>query len=122
MEKLFKTAKEYGKWYDTIVASGRRITEVCSSGMLKVILDSDGWEEEYVIRIKEWEEERMVRTWGGARAGAGRKKGADTIPFSCRLKANTKQYLQEEADKAGITVTECLETIIQIFRDEHKEG
>lgn len=60
-------------------------------------------------------------TWGGARAGAGRKKGADTIPFSCRLKTDTKAYLQEEADKAGITVTECLETIIQIFRDEHKE-
>ncbi|MBQ5593259.1 MAG: hypothetical protein IIU76_01605 [Bacteroidales bacterium] len=38
------------------------------------------------------------------------------------IKAETKAYLQEEADKAGITVTECLETIIQIFRDEHKEG
>ncbi len=61
-------------------------------------------------------------TWGGARQGAGRKKSADTIPFSCRLKKETKQYLQEEADKAGISVTQCLETIIQIFRDEHKEG
>lgn len=44
----------------------------------------------------------------------------DTIEFSCRLKVETKQFLQDQAASAGITVTEALETIIQIFRDEHK--
>lgn len=66
---------------------------------------------------------KAENTWGGARAGAGRKpmREGQRVTFSCRLKTDTKAYLQEEADKAGITVTECLETIIQIFRDEHKE-
>lgn len=58
-------------------------------------------------------------TWGGARAGAGRKKGEETVQFGCRLKVETKQFLQDQAAAAGITVTEALETIIQIFRDEH---
>lgn len=44
-----------------------------------------------------------------------------TVDFSCRLKVETKQFLQDQAAQAGITVTEVLETIIQIFRDEHKQ-
>ena len=36
------------------------------------------------------------------------------------LKQETVQYLQDQAAQAGITVTEVLEIIIQIFRDEHK--
>ena len=36
------------------------------------------------------------------------------------LKQDTMQYLQDQAAQAGITVAEALETIIQIFRDEHK--
>lgn len=43
-----------------------------------------------------------------------------TVDFNCRLKVETKQFLQDQAAAAGITVTEALETIIQIFRDEHK--
>lgn len=43
-----------------------------------------------------------------------------TVDFSCRLKVETKQFLQDQAAQAGITVTEVLETIIQIFKDEHK--
>ena len=43
-----------------------------------------------------------------------------TVDFNCRLKVETKQFLQDQATAAGITVTEALETIIQIFRDEHK--
>lgn len=42
-----------------------------------------------------------------------------TVDFNCRLKVETKQFLQDQAAAAGITVTEVLETIIQIFRDEH---
>ena len=57
---------------------------------------------------------------GGSRPGAGRKKGEETVQFGCRLKVETKQFLQDQAAAAGITVTEVLETIIQIFRDEHK--
>ena len=64
----------------------------------------------------------MGNTWGGARAGAGRKKGGDTAQFGCRLKVETKQYLQSEAERAGITVTEVLEKIINTFREEYKEG
>ena len=64
--------------------------------------------------------EKAENTWGGARAGAGRKKGEETVYFGCRLKVETKQFLQDQAAQAGITVTEALETIIQIFRDEHK--
>lgn len=37
-----------------------------------------------------------------------------------QLKEETKQFLQEQAARAGITVAEALEIIIQIFRDEHK--
>ena len=43
-----------------------------------------------------------------------------TVDFNCRLKVKTKQFLQDQASQAGITETEVLETIIQIFRDEHK--
>lgn len=42
-----------------------------------------------------------------------------TVDFNCRLKVETEQFLQDQAAQAGITVTEVLETIIQIFRDEH---
>ncbi|MBR5184045.1 MAG: hypothetical protein IKW15_06215 [Bacteroidales bacterium] len=63
---------------------------------------------------------KVENTWGGTRPGAGRKKGEETVTFGCRLKVETKQFLQDQAAAAGITVTEALETIIQIFRDEHK--
>lgn len=36
------------------------------------------------------------------------------------LRQETMQFLQDQAVAAGITVTEALETIIQIFRDEHR--
>lgn len=36
------------------------------------------------------------------------------------LRQETMLFLQDQAASAGITVTEALETIIQIFRDEHK--
>lgn len=36
------------------------------------------------------------------------------------LRQETMQFLQDQAAAAGITVTEALEIIIQIFRDEHK--
>lgn len=36
------------------------------------------------------------------------------------LRQETMQFLQDQAAVAGITVAEALETIIQIFRDEHK--
>lgn len=61
-----------------------------------------------------------MNTHGGIRPGAGRKKGEETVPFGCRLKVETRQFLQDQAAQAGITVTEALEIIIQIFRDEHK--
>lgn len=57
---------------------------------------------------------------GGARQGAGRKKKADTVQCGFRLKVETREYLEQEAEKAGITITEIIETIIQIFRDEHR--
>lgn len=63
---------------------------------------------------------KLMNTHGGARPGAGRKKGEETVQFGCRLKVETKQFLQDQAAQAGITVTEVLETIIQIFKDEHK--
>lgn len=43
-----------------------------------------------------------------------------TVDFNCRLKVETKQFLQDQAAAAGITVTEVLEIIIQIFRDERE--
>ena len=36
------------------------------------------------------------------------------------LKEETMQFLQDQAARAGITVAEVLEIIIQIFRDERK--
>lgn len=63
---------------------------------------------------------KAENTWGGTRPGAGRKKGEETVQFGCRLKVETKRFLQDQAAQAGITVTEVLETIIQIFRDEYK--
>ena len=39
---------------------------------------------------------------------------------SIQLKEETMKFLQDQAAQAGITVTEALEIIIQIFRDEHK--
>lgn len=122
MEKLFETRKDYGKWIDELIKRGS-VKEVVSAERVEVFLKRhDGWEDFFVVRIKEIEMERFKNTWGGARAGAGRKKGEETTLFSCRMKVETKEYLKREAEKAGITVTECLETIIQIFRDEHKEG
>lgn len=57
-------------------------------------------------------------THGGLRPGAGRKKVKETVPFGCRMKVETKQFLQEQAAQAGITVTEVLETIIHFFREQ----
>ena len=37
-----------------------------------------------------------------------------------KLRQETMQFLQDQAASAGITVTEAMEIIIQIFRDEHK--
>lgn len=119
-QKLFETKAEYSAW-EKKMSKNHQLTMRVADGVIKLhVKDYDGWEEEYIIRIKELEEERIKRTWGGSRAGAGRKKGEDTVPFGCRLKVETKQFLQDQAASAGITVTEALETIIQIFRDEHK--
>lgn len=119
-QKLFKTEAEYKAW-EKKLAKDHQLTIRVSDGVMKLyVKDYDGWEDEYIIRIKELEEERIRRDWGGARPGAGRKKGKETVPFGCRLKVETKQFLQDQAAAAGITVTEALETIIQIFRDEHK--
>ena len=61
-------------------------------------------------------------TWGGARQGAGRKpmKDGQRVTFSCRLKAENKEYLYQQANETGLTATEVLETIIETFKDEHK--
>jgi predicted DNA-binding protein len=59
-------------------------------------------------------------TWGGARPGAGRKKGAETENLCCRIKVENKHYLQQRAKETGLTVTEVLEAIIETFIDEHK--
>ena len=61
-------------------------------------------------------------TWGGARQGAGRKPKdtAQRVTFSCRLKAENKEYLYQQANETGLTATEVLETIIETFKDEHK--
>ena len=121
MEKLFETVKEYKEWQKSQLKKVRDVVTCNDSGILTVkVIHFDGWEDEYELRIKELEEEKYVKTWGGTRPGAGRKKGEETVQFGCRLKVETKQFLQDQAAAAGITVTEALETIIQIFRDEHR--
>lgn len=63
-------------------------------------------------------------TWGGARQGAGRKpmKEGQRVTFSCRLKAENKEYLYQQANETGLTATEVLEAIIETFRDNHRES
>lgn len=63
-----------------------------------------------------------MANWGGARQGAGRKKGAATETFACRMKVENKAYLMQKAKETGLTATEVLEAIIESFRDEHKES
>ena len=66
----------------------------------------------------------MANNWGGARQGAGRKPMSEgqKVTFSCRLKPENKEYLYQRAEQTGLTATEVLETIIEIFKDNHKEG
>lgn len=66
----------------------------------------------------------MQNTWGGARQGAGRKPKVEgqRVTFSCRLKAETREYLYQQAQQTGLTATEVLETIIETFKDDHKES
>lgn len=59
----------------------------------------------------------MQNTWGGARPGAGRKKGSERATFCCRLKVENKEYLQHQAKEQGITVTEVLETMIEKYKE-----
>lgn len=60
--------------------------------------------------------------WGGARPGAGRKKGAERETFGCRMKVENKRFLQQRAAETGLTVTEVLDTIIESFIDDHKNS
>lgn len=62
----------------------------------------------------------MQHTWGGARPGAGRKKGSERATFCCRLKVENKEYLQQQAKEQGITATEFLEMIVETFKEIHK--
>lgn len=64
----------------------------------------------------------MQNTWGGARQGAGRKpmREGQRVTFSCRLKAETREYLYQRAKETGLTATEILETIIKSFIDENE--
>ena len=63
-------------------------------------------------------------SWGGARQGAGRKpmREGQRVTFSCRLKVETREYLYQQAKETGLTATEVLETIIETFKDDHKES
>ena len=64
--------------------------------------------------------EGLVNTHGGARPGAGRKKSGRSATLSFTIKPENKEYLEQRAKKTGLTVTEVLETIIELFIDEHK--
>lgn len=120
MEKLFKNKKEYNKWIESLTDKGE-VNQIVSPGSIQVIFkDYNGWEDVYQVRIKELEVERMERTWGGFRPGAGRKKSGRNAALSCTIKPENKKFLEQRAKETGLTVTEVLEMIIETFIDEHK--
>lgn len=53
-------------------------------------------------------------TWGGARPGAGRKKGdARTVTISFRVPAQIKRILELRAEESGHSLSEYLVQLIQ---------
>lgn len=61
---------------------------------------------------------RMANNWGGARQGAGRKDLGDKkrVPFACRLPADVKEKLYEEAERENVSTGELIERLMKIKR------
>lgn len=57
---------------------------------------------------------------GGCRIGAGRKSKGQTEAFGCRMKKEHKEYLKKMSMERGVTITEVLESIIDLFIAQQK--
>lgn len=58
---------------------------------------------------------------GGSRIGAGRKsKGSEPrVQFSCLLSEKNREFIKSQSQEAGISNSDVINTIIDIFRDEN---
>lgn len=115
--EIINSADEWRLEFNDIIEQNGWVDEtgnefgICSNGEQRLVFN-------------EAAEAVLKNTWGGARQGAGRKpmKQGQKVTFSCRLKVETKEYIYQRAKETGLTATEVLETIIEIFKDEHKEN
>ena len=59
---------------------------------------------------------------GGSRTGAGRKsKGSEPrVQLSCLISKENKSYIYEKAKDTGLSNSDVINTIIDIFRDENR--
>lgn len=61
-------------------------------------------------------------THGGVREGSGRKcKGENPrVQFSCLMSQENKSYICERAKETGLSNSDVINTIVDIFRDENR--
>lgn len=112
-EILQVTNDEYKEFIDGLINSKESwCEEVTSEGYCTVTIN-----ENYKIRFLLVSEKKQR---GGARTGAGRKRGGRSVTLSITIKPENKGYLEQRAKETGLTVTEVLEAIIETFIDEHK--
>lgn len=60
--------------------------------------------------------------WGGQREGSGRKSKGESprIQFSCLISKENKSYICQRAKETGLSNSDVINTIIDIFRDENR--
>lgn len=65
----------------------------------------------------EWEEE--IHTHGGKREGAGRPKGTrNAIAVNWRVNEETRDWVRETAEQAGIKTGEVVDELVRLFREQ----
>lgn len=106
-------ANEYQEYINDIIKKGENYCEEITCEGFCTVTISDN----FIVRFQLISEKKH----GGARPGAGRKKSGRSATLSFTIKPENKEYLEKRAKETGLTVTEVLETIIEMFIDNHKK-
>lgn len=114
-EKFYSAHDEsYSKKADAINAGKRLSNDYPYVRLIKRTYDKYG-DVEWDSDICEWE---RSRTWGGARAGAGRKAATpDTIPVHWRVSERAKEWMKGQAMTQGVSIATILDELIAAFEE-----
>jgi hypothetical protein len=59
---------------------------------------------------------------GGKREGAGRPKGSrNAIPVNWRVNEETRDWVRETAEQAGIKTGEVVDELVRLFKEQEQD-